>query len=98
MKFEEVNQDVFFERYKQAENSILIDVREEYEHEEVNLGGINIPMGQILAKSAELDKYAAIFLYCKSGKRSKTAAYHLCDILTSHQILTLTGGIQAYKH
>jgi len=51
----------------------LVDVREEYEFEEFNLGGINIPLHEISTRSLELRKLPTLVLYCSSGQRSKIA-------------------------
>ena len=50
----------------------LIDVRESYEHEEFNIGGSLIPLGELPAKIPDLDveKQADVVVYCRSGNRS----------------------------
>jgi len=51
---------------------LLVDVREEYEHLESNLGGINAPMGRL--QENELDSSIPIIFYCNTGERSKFCA------------------------
>ncbi|GAA4782399.1 molybdopterin-synthase adenylyltransferase MoeB [Olivibacter ginsenosidimutans] len=51
----------------------LIDVREEWEFEEDNLGGINIPLHALLARKGEIDLYRPIIFICQTGKRSRIA-------------------------
>ena len=85
----------FKSRFEQSSNSILIDVREEYEHEDQNMGGQNIPMGDILSRIDELTSFKNIYLYCRSGKRSKATAYHLKKKLNSCHIYSCAGGIQS---
>lgn len=64
------------EQLEQIKNSgkpyLLVDVREPYEHEEENLGGINVPMGKL--NENELNKDIPIIFYCSTGQRSKFAA------------------------
>lgn len=54
------------------EKFCLIDVREKYEHEQFNVGGKLIPMGEIIDYIGELEKLKneEIVLYCRSGNRS----------------------------
>ncbi|QNL51192.1 HesA/MoeB/ThiF family protein [Olivibacter sp. SDN3] len=52
----------------------LIDVREAWEFEESNVGGINIPLNELPFRKNEIDKSKPIILACQSGKRSRYAA------------------------
>ena len=54
-------------------NFQLIDVREEHEFDEANLGGLLIPLGDILDRASEIDKEKQVVIHCRSGKRSATA-------------------------
>ncbi len=93
MKFIEITIEEF--KAKQANKDLfLVDVREEYEFEDHNKGGINIPMGEILSRTEELKGHDEIYLCCASGKRSKTTAYHLCDRLDKVTIYSIQGGIK----
>ncbi len=51
----------------------LIDVREEYEFEESNQGGVNIPLYDLPAKIGELPLNKILVFSCLSGQRSKIA-------------------------
>ncbi len=55
-----------------GEEFILIDVREPYEHQEFNIGGQLIPMGNFPGVLSELDEHREqeVILYCRSGRRS----------------------------
>lgn len=48
----------------------LIDVREEYEHENANISGELIPMGSVLNRVDEISKDKDVVVYCRSGNRS----------------------------
>lgn len=95
MNYTELNTSEFLKEKENFKNSTLIDVREGFEHDENNIGGINIPMGDILSNIEKLETFEGVFLYCKSGKRSKTAAHHLCKKINS-KVYTLKGGITEY--
>lgn len=95
MKFIEINKEEFKAKQENQE-LFIIDVREEYEFEESNIGGINIPMAQVLSRTAEFDNQNEIYLCCASGKRSKTVAYHLAEQLADTTIYSLNGGIKEY--
>ena len=97
MKHIEIPAHTFKTHFEQSDNAVLIDVREEYEHEDENLGGRNIPMGEVLSKVDELTHFSHIYLYCKSGKRSKAIAYNLAKELDRSSIYSCQGGIQACK-
>lgn len=78
---------------------LLIDVREEYEYEDANIGGINIPLSYVLGRIEELKRYSEITVCCASGKRSAAMAMHLANRLESQKIYSLKGGIESYlKH
>jgi adenylyltransferase/sulfurtransferase len=74
----------------------LIDVREEYEHEEVNINGELIPMGEILERSAEVSKDKQVVIHCRSGKRSATVISALENQHGFTNLYNLKGGILAY--
>ncbi len=54
---------------------VLLDVREDYEREEFNIGGIHIPLGNLMASFDKLaaHKNSEMIVYCRSGKRSAMA-------------------------
>jgi rhodanese-related sulfurtransferase len=95
MNFKEISIADFKVRQGQP-NLFLIDVREEYEFEDVNIGGTNIPMSEILSRTAEFDNQPEIYLFCASGKRSKTVAYHLSQTLENITIYSVCGGAKEY--
>ena len=77
---------------------VLIDVREDYEHKEFNIGGTLIPLGSLVGRLAELEdhKEDQVVLYCRSGGRSGKAQ----QILASEgftKALNLAGGMLAWQ-
>lgn len=77
-------------------NFQLIDVREEHEFDEVNLGGHLIPLGEIIDRAGEVEKDKQVVVHCRSGKRSATAIQALESNLGYTNLYNLKGGILAY--
>ena len=75
----------------------LIDVREEHEFDEANLGGLLIPLGEILDRAEEVNKDKPVVIHCRSGKRSATAIQALETQLGYKNLANLKGGILAYS-
>jgi len=75
--------------------SIVVDVREPWEFEEFNVGGINIPLADIRERRAELLPFQNIIVVCTNGTRSRVAAKDYCraESLLEKQIYHLEGGI-----
>tara|TARA_R110000868_G_scaffold213576_2_gene463671 strand:- start:156 stop:458 length:303 start_codon:yes stop_codon:yes gene_type:complete len=96
MKFVELDAKAFKAEVELNKKPCLLDVREEYEFEDSNIGGRNIPMSEVLSHLEELKDNTDIFVICKSGKRSKAVAYHLSKELDNCKIYSCNGGIEAY--
>ncbi|OAV43361.1 rhodanese-like domain-containing protein [Lewinella sp. 4G2] len=76
---------------------VLLDVREDYERSEFNIGGVHVPLGDLMGS---LDKLAPhkdeeIIVYCRSGKRSAMAAQLLGQSGFSN-VRNLEGGMLAW--
>jgi adenylyltransferase/sulfurtransferase len=75
---------------------ILLDVREPHELEISALPhAVNIPLGQLAARLAELDSAKEMVLFCKAGTRSARAL----ELLVSagfRKVKNLKGGINAW--
>ncbi len=74
----------------------LIDVREEYEFEEMNLNGTLIPMGEVLERVNEIDRNRPVVMHCRSGKRSASVINALENQHGFTNLFNLKGGILAY--
>lgn len=74
----------------------LIDVRELHEFETGNLGGIHIPMGEILERHAELSRDVPVVIQCRSGGRSAAVVNALNDKFGFDNLVNLSGGAQAW--
>ncbi|WP_428659202.1 rhodanese-like domain-containing protein [Runella sp.] len=75
--------------------SIVVDVREPWEFEEFNIGGINIPLGDIRERRPELLPYQTLIVVCTNGTRSRVAAKDYCraEEFQTKNIFHLKGGI-----
>ncbi|GAB3495831.1 hypothetical protein GCM10027341_13700 [Spirosoma knui] len=65
------------EALRQQPHLVLVDVRDEWEFDEFNLGGLNIPLPDIRARKDELLPYESIVVMCTNGVRSRVAAKDL---------------------
>lgn len=74
----------------------LIDVREEYEFDEVNINGELIPMGEVMENIDKISKDKQVVVHCRSGKRSATVISALESQHGFTNLYNLKGGILAY--
>ena len=77
-------------------NYQLIDVREEYEFDEVNINGELIPMGEVLENVDKISKDKQVIVQCRSGKRSASVIQSLEKEHGYINLYNLKGGILAY--
>ncbi len=78
-------------------NGQLIDVRESAEFAQGTLpGAINIPLGEIPNRLAELDQSRRVVLLCRSGARSANAAQFLASSGFG-DVVNLEGGMLAHR-
>ncbi len=75
---------------------LLVDIREGWERELFNIGGIHIPMGDLFLKQADIPKDGDVVLYCEKGIRS-TIAIQRMETLGFHNLYNLSGGMKAWK-
>ena len=80
-----------------TEKRMLIDVREpgEYKTGYIN-GAKNIPLSQLPGRLGEIPKNKIVFLYCRSGMRSKNAARILLKNGYTG-LVHLQGGLSAWS-
>ncbi|MCZ8513690.1 rhodanese-like domain-containing protein [Paenibacillus filicis] len=89
--------DQFHNELKTNQNKILIDVREPIEVKQGYIAGAkNIPLSQIKNRLHEIPKDKRVFLYCRSGMRSKQAA-RILQKNGFHDLAHLQGGVMSWK-
>lgn len=74
----------------------LLDVRELWEHEHYNIGGIHIPLGELMSRKEEIDNTLPIVIYCEKGIRSAIAIQRL-EALGFTDMYNVDGGMSKWK-
>ena len=74
----------------------LVDVREDYEFETFNIGGINIPLNQVFTSLDCIAKDKPIIFCCNSGKKSKAIVHTVKRKLNITEVFSLQGGLEAF--
>lgn len=85
-------------RLDAGEEFNFLDVREEYEYEEDNLGALSIPLGELPDRLEEIEdwKEQEVIVHCRSGARSgKAQAFLQAQGFTN--VRNVLGGILAYN-
>jgi molybdopterin/thiamine biosynthesis adenylyltransferase/rhodanese-related sulfurtransferase len=89
-EIDKITLDHLFET--KADEVFLIDVREAYEHEDDNIGGINIPLYELTASLEAIPMDKKVVCYCQTGQRSKMAVQLLNGIYQG-EVYSLKGGV-----
>lgn len=76
---------------------MLIDVREEFEHEQFNIGGILMPMNMVLGNVEKIPTDKEVIFYCEKGIRSSIIIQRLQEKFGYTNLINLTGGMQAWR-
>ncbi len=87
------------ERLAKGETPVIIDVREDWEHQESRIENAkNIPLGTLPERLDDLEEYKdqEVIVHCKSGMRSASAKAFLQQ-QGFKQVRNLLGGILAYQ-
>jgi rhodanese-related sulfurtransferase len=84
------------EKMDKGEDFQLIDVREDFEYEMSNLGGVLIPLGGILIEAEQIAKDKPVIIQCRSGKRSAAAIAQLEQQFGFTNLYNLKGGMLAW--
>ena len=87
-------------KLQNGENIHLVDVRESFEHDAFNIGGILLPLGDIsMGDTQKIDhlKDEEVYLYCRSGNRSGQAALIL-ETMGFTNVTNVVGGMLAWQN
>jgi len=71
----------------------LIDVREAWEYEDHNMGGINIPLYELSQRIDEIPEHQKLVFCCQNGQRSKMAV-QLLTPLRAGEMYSLKDGLR----
>lgn len=80
----------------EIEGLTLLDVREPYELEICEIGGVHIPMAEVASRVSEFEKAPGVVVMCRSGKRAEAVANLLVSELNVPNVMILEGGILAW--
>jgi adenylyltransferase/sulfurtransferase len=86
-------------RQKMANNEDfqLIDVREQHEFDEVNMGGELIPMGEIVSQPERISKDKPVVIHCRTGQRSAMVINALQNQHGFDNLLNLDGVLKSAR-
>jgi molybdopterin/thiamine biosynthesis adenylyltransferase/rhodanese-related sulfurtransferase len=76
----------------------IIDLREPYEHDDFNIGGICRPAGELNRWLNELDHVESIFLYCNRGIQSDAVSRVIATKRPGIRIAHLKGGLRKWAN
>lgn len=76
----------------------IIDIREKYEVESGNIGGLNIPMADVMDECQKIRRDCPVVMHCRSGSRASAMIFALETQKGFENIYNLRGGIEAWAH
>jgi adenylyltransferase/sulfurtransferase len=80
-----------------GEQILLIDVREPWEHEVFNIGGLLIPMNTVFANLDQIPTDKPVVIYCQKGIRSGLVIQRLQQKFQYNNLLNLEGGMVGWS-
>lgn len=99
MDVREISVEALAERLEKGEPTVLVDVREPWEHELARLpGSVLAPLGELGDEAEDLpvEEGALVVVYCHHGIRSLSGAAIL-GRLGVKEAVSLAGGIDAWS-
>jgi len=93
----EISAQKLKERIDSGEKLNLLDVREDWEYQEFNIGAKNIPLSMFMSKLDELQdwKDEEVIVHCKMGGRTMQAAAIL-EQLGFKNVVLFRGGMDEW--
>ena len=93
-----INAKELHQKLEEGEDILLIDIREPWERELFNIGGLSIPMNDIADHINEIPKDKPVVLYCEKGIRSTIVIQRLTERNGFENLINLSGGMAAWKN
>jgi len=82
-----------------AQNTVtLIDVRTIQEREEFNIGGVHLPIAEVLENVDDIAQQKKTVFYCATGKRSAEAVKIIKNKYPDANVFSLEGGLNTIEH
>jgi adenylyltransferase/sulfurtransferase len=92
----EITPKELYELQVKGDRFQLIDVREPYEYDIVNIGAELIPLATVAGQADKFSKDIPVIVHCKMGGRSAKAIRELEEKFGFTNLFNLKGGILAY--
>ncbi|MFN0203584.1 MAG: molybdopterin-synthase adenylyltransferase MoeB [Bacteroidia bacterium] len=89
----EIDATTFFTWKKEGIDFQLIDVRQPFEYESQNVGGLLLPLSTLKENIALISRKKKVVIHCQSGKRSRKAVETLVEEYGFEEVYNLKGGI-----
>ena len=80
-------------KYLEDSTAMIVDVRDEWEFRDFNIGGINVPAHLLNENLDQLKKYQTLIIVCSNGTRSHIMSRVIQKKLPEQTILHLEEGI-----
>lgn len=84
------------QRLEKGESLLLLDVREPAEREEFHIGGLHIPLGEVLHRLCEIPADKPVVVYCRKGIRSRLVIQRLQQ-RNYNNLINLRGGLESWQ-
>ena len=84
------------QKFADGESPFLLDVREGFEHDAFNIGGIHIPLGEVLLQVGQIPTDKPVIVYCRKGIRSIIAIQKLQQKGFTN-LINLQGGVEKWE-
>jgi adenylyltransferase/sulfurtransferase len=85
------------EKLQNDEDILLVDVREPWEHDAFNIGGLLIPMGDIFKNIAFIPRDKPVIFYCEKGIRSALVIQRLQQKFNYTNLINLSAGMAGWR-
>ncbi len=92
MEIREINQSETQDLIEKG-SAVIVDVREKWEFDDFNIGGINIPAHLLNDHLNELKQYSQLIVACSNGTRSSIMARVIQKKLPKKEIYHLEEGV-----